>query len=134
MPSGPATLADMLAEHPNAATALTSPGGAPLSYQALRTLLHETLTALAARGIGRSDRVAMVLENGPEMAAAFLSVAAGAAAAPLNPAYRADEFEFFLTDLKAKLLIVGGELKSPSVQVAARLGIPVARLRARPER
>ena len=57
-------------------------------------------------GVGRGDRVAIVLPNGPEMAAAFLSVAAAAAAAPLNPAYRQDEFEFYLGDLNAKALIV----------------------------
>ena len=47
-----------------------------------------------------------MLDNGPEAATTFLSVAAGATAAPLNPAYRADEYEFYLSDLRAKLLIV----------------------------
>ena len=56
--------------------------------------MSDTLAALNARGIGRNDRVAIVLDNGPEMAAAFLCISAGATAAPLNPAYRADEFEF----------------------------------------
>jgi acyl-coenzyme A synthetase/AMP-(fatty) acid ligase len=59
-----------------------------------------------AQGVGRNDRVAIVLDNGPEMAVAFLCIAAGATAAPLNPAYRADEFEFYLSDLNARLLIV----------------------------
>ena len=62
--------------------------------------------ALNELGIGRGDRVAIVLTNGPEMAIAFLSVASAAASAPLNPAYRPDEFEFYLTDLKARALIV----------------------------
>ena len=56
--------------------------------------------ASTGSGIGRGDRVAIVLPNGPEMATAFLAVAAGATTAPLNPAYRADEFEFYLTDLE----------------------------------
>ena len=43
---------------------------------------------LNAIGIGRGDRVAIVLPNGPEMATAFLAVACGATTAPLNPAYR----------------------------------------------
>ena len=47
------------------------------------------------------------------MAAAFLCVAAGATAAPLNPAYRADEFEFYLTDLNAKVLIVEAAANRP---------------------
>ena len=39
-------------------------------------------------GIGRHDRVAVVLPNGPELAVAILAVAASAACAPMNPAYR----------------------------------------------
>ncbi|MDW8445146.1 MAG: hypothetical protein RML45_13470 [Acetobacteraceae bacterium] len=43
--------------------------------------------------------MAIVLPNGPEMAAAFLAVATAATTAPLNPAYREDEFAFYLEDL-----------------------------------
>jgi oxalate---CoA ligase len=88
---------------------------------------------LADHGIGHNDRVAIVLDNGPEMATAFLSIASAATAAPLNPTYRAEEFEFYLTDLRAKLLIVAQGKDSPSVQVADKLGIPIARLVAHPE-
>ncbi|HEX9580136.1 MAG TPA: acyl--CoA ligase [Gemmatimonadales bacterium] len=116
------------------APALSAPGGTPLTYHALRALVAETLDALAGRGLGRNDRVAIVLDNGPGMAAAFMTIAAGATAAPLNPAYRAEEFEFYLADLQARLLIVGRDATSPAVDVAGRLGIPVARLVPRPER
>ena len=64
---------------------------------------------LHAMGLGRNDRVALVLPNGPEMAVAFLAVAASATCAPLNPAYSADEFDFYLADLHAKALIVQAE-------------------------
>ena len=114
------------------APALSMPGGAPLSYRALRALVSDVGRTLSSRGIGAKDRVAIVLDNGPEMAAAFLSVAAGATAAPLNPGYRADEFEFYLTDLRAKLLIVGKDKESASVAVAEKLGVPIARLVAHP--
>ena len=66
----------------------------------LRTLVEATLRSLNAAGAGRSDRVAIVLDNGPEMAACFIACAAGTASAPLNPAYRADEFEFYLERLE----------------------------------
>jgi acyl-CoA synthetase (AMP-forming)/AMP-acid ligase II len=72
--------------------------------------------------------VAIVLPNGPEMAVCFLGVASACAAAPLNPAYRAEEFEFYLSDLKAKLLIVLAGQSSSSVAVAQRLGIAVSQL------
>ena len=67
----------------------------------------------------------MVLPNGPEMAALFLGVAAGAAAAPLNAAYREEEFDFYLSDIEAKLLLIEAGLESPARAVAARRGIPI---------
>ncbi|MFM8555673.1 MAG: AMP-binding protein, partial [Betaproteobacteria bacterium] len=78
------------------APALTAPGSRALTYRELRRQVDTTVGALNALGIGRGDKVAIVLPNGPCMASAFLSVAAAAASAPLNPAYRADEFEFYL--------------------------------------
>ncbi len=128
------TVIELLNAGAPAARALSAPGGAPLTYQALRGLVAETIKTLNGKGIGRNDRVAIVLDNGPEMATAFLGVAAGATAAPLNPGYRAEEFEFYLTDLKAKLLIIESEKISPAVDVANKLGIPIARLRATPEK
>src|SRR2546425_6967915 len=116
------------------AAALGGPGARALTFGELRSLVSQTVEALAARGIGPNDRVAIVLDNGPEMAVAFLSVASGATAAPLNPRYRAEEFEFYLTDLKAKLLIVAQGRSSPAIDVAAKLGIPVCQLTAQPER
>src|SRR5262245_66474683 len=67
------------------------------------------------------------------MATCFLGIAAGAAAAPLNPAYKSDEFEFYLTDLEPKILVIEEDQQSPAVDVAGELGIPVVRLRATPE-
>jgi acyl-CoA synthetase (AMP-forming)/AMP-acid ligase II len=128
------TIASLLERGSENDTALSAPAGAPLTYGALRSQLSRTIDALAARGIGAGDRVAIVLENGPEMAAAFLAIAAGVTAAPLNPGYRAEEFEFYLTDLHAKLLVVAAGKDSAAVGVADRLGIPVARLVAHPER
>ena len=78
---------------------------------------------LNASGIGRNDRVAIVLPDGPEMVVAFLSIAAGATSAPLNPSYRAPEFEFHLSDLRAKALVVLGGTNSPAVEVARNRAI-----------
>ncbi len=127
------TIAEILKIGADDAPALSSPGGVALSYRALRAHAAKIASALAAHGIGHNDRVAIVLDNGPEMATAFLSVASAATAAPLNPTYRAEEFEFYLTDLRAKLLIVAQGKDSPSIQVADKLGIPIARLVAHPE-
>ncbi len=79
-------------------------------------------------GIGVSDRIAIVLPNGPEMASAFLSVASIATAAPLNPGYRESEFDFFLSDLNAKALLVLDGMDSPSRAIAKERGIPIIEL------
>ena len=133
MTDSASTIATLLEHGSESHVALSAPGGLPLTYGALRSLVSGTMDALASRGIRGGDRVAIVLDNGPEMAATFLSIAAGVTAAPLNPGYRAEEFEFYLTDLHAKLLVVAAGKDSAAVGVADRLGIPVARLVAYPE-
>ena len=114
--------------------ALLAPGREPLSYAALDEQARATVAALNAHGVRRNDRVAVVLPNGPEMAVAFVSIAAGATCAPLNPAYKAEEFRFYLSDLDAKALIVDRTLDSPAVGAAESLGIPVLALTTSEER
>ncbi|MFM9915135.1 MAG: acyl--CoA ligase [Rhizobacter sp.] len=105
--------------------AISAPTRAPLTFAGLRRLVDDTLARLNSLGIGRGDRVAIVLENGPEMAACFLACATGTASAPLNPAYRAEEFEFYLTDLRACALIVERGSTSPAIAVASKLGVRI---------
>ena len=116
------------------APALSAPGGIPLTYRGLRELVATITGSLASQGIGPGDRVGIVLDNGPEMAAAFLCIGSAATAAPLNPSYRAEEFEFYLSDLGAKLLVVATGKDSAAVGVAQKLGVPIARLSPHPER
>jgi acyl-CoA synthetase (AMP-forming)/AMP-acid ligase II len=124
MTSPTTTVSTLLQVGTAASPALRAPATTALSYQALRQLVADTAAALNRHGIGRNDRVAIVLDNGPCMAAAFLAIASCATAAPLNPAYRTDEFEFYLSDLRAQLLIVAAGSDSPALAVGARLGIP----------
>jgi acyl-CoA synthetase (AMP-forming)/AMP-acid ligase II len=122
------TLPALLAAGADAAPALSAPGRRPLDHAGLRALSRRTVEALNALGAGRGDRVAIVLANGPEMAACFLGAACGVTTAPLNPAYRADEFEFYLTDLQARLLVVEHDSTSPAIEVAQRLGVRIVDL------
>src|SRR3954471_12161270 len=133
MSSSAATVLHLLAAGADNATSINTPGSKPLMYGALRALAARTIDVLNAYGVGRNDRVAIVLDNGPEMAVAFLSIAPGATAAPLNPAYRTEEFEFYLSDLNAKILVIGHDKSSPALEVAQKLGIPVVRLTPTPE-
>ncbi len=119
------TIEELLAGAAGSATALAAPGADPLTYDGLRANVARCVQALNSAGIGRGDRVAIVLPNGPQMAAAFVAVASAATAAPLNPAYRADEFEFYLADLNAKALLVERGSTSPAIEVARKLGVQV---------
>jgi len=108
-----------------AKTAILGLENQPCSYQNLFQQTQHTLEILKARGIGRNDPVAIVLPNGPLMAVAFLSIASGAASAPLNPGYTDSEFEFYLKDLNAKAVVVETETKSTVMEVARQLNIPI---------
>lgn len=126
--SGSRTVRDLLTCGRGADRAIGAPDAPSLSYDGLRALVARIVADLNKGGIGRGDRVAIVLPNGPEMATAFISVAAAATAAPLNPAYRADEFEFYMTDLRAKALIVERGSASPAIAVAEKLGVELVTL------
>jgi acyl-CoA synthetase (AMP-forming)/AMP-acid ligase II len=118
------TLAALIANLVSA-RAVGAPGRPWLDGPGLARLARGVAGTLAAHGIGPGDRVAIVLPNGPEMATAFLSVAAACCAAPLNPAYKADEFEFYLSDLKPAAIILTASGPPAARDVAERLGIPV---------
>ena len=130
----PTSLKDMLASGAGAAPAISAPGRSALDFDSLGELIDTTLASLNALGIGRNDRVAIVLNNGPEMATCFAACACGVTSAPLNPAYRGDEFEFYLSDLNAKALIVEQGSVSPAIAVAEKLGVRVLDLVAQPQR
>lgn len=110
------------------APAIAATDGRVLTYAGLRALMTTTVASLNGFGIGRNDRVAIVLPNGPEMATAFVTIAAGATTAPLNPAYREQEFDFYLSDLGAKALVVPAGDTSAAVDVARRHGMAILEL------
>ncbi|MDP6063434.1 MAG: AMP-binding protein, partial [SAR202 cluster bacterium] len=105
MPKTPETLLDLIAggrpDHP----AIIVPDGPVVTYEALQSQVAELAAHLEASEISGGDRVAIVLPNGIEMIVSFLAVSSVATAAPLNPAYKADEFDFYLGDTGAKALI-----------------------------
>ena len=107
------------------APAIVRSSGEVLSFVALQRQLSIVKDVLNSGGIGRGDRVAMVLPNGPEMAVAFLGVAACAICAPLNLAYREDEFDFYLKDLKAKALLTIKDDPTPASEVARNIGVRI---------
>jgi len=119
------TISQLLATGQDDAIAIVAPDQAPLTYEMLREHIERTICALNRHGVGRNDRVAIVLPNGPAMATAFVAIGSGATTAPLNPAYKEEEFGFCLSDLGAKALVVEKGSASAALKAASDLGIPV---------
>jgi len=92
------------------ADAILAPGRRPLMHGALGELVSGVAAGLAAVGLAEGSRIALMVENGPEAACAFLALAQFAAVAPLNPAYRAQELAFYLDDIRAD---VGAAMQHP---------------------
>jgi acyl-CoA synthetase (AMP-forming)/AMP-acid ligase II len=112
---------------PNA-IAIASPGRSPLTYGDLNTQIENTVKTLNSFGLGRKDRVAMVLPNGPEIAVVFLAVASGATCEPLNPDYRARELDSVLSNLKPQAIVFQAETESSVLGTAEKQGIIPIRL------
>jgi len=89
-----------------------------LRYAELLTAIIDIKIILNAHGIGPNDRVAIVSPNGPDMALAILGIMSTATCAPLNPKYTASEFEFYLSDLDVKAIVIHRNLKSSIREVA----------------
>jgi len=116
------------AERSPEATAVAAPGRRDLTYGRLFAHIEYIVITLNNLGIGRNDRVAAVVPNGPESAVCFLSVAAGATYVPLSPAWRSTEYEAYLSDVGARILLIQSGVDSPAVAVAKSLDIPVIEL------
>jgi amino acid adenylation domain-containing protein/non-ribosomal peptide synthase protein (TIGR01720 family) len=125
-------LADWAERTPDA-PAIIAPGHLPLTYSRLHWHINEVVQTLQAMSLGRHDRVALVLPNGPAMAVACLAVAAGMTCAPLNPTYSTSEFDFYLTALHPQALLVQHGIDSPARAVAQAHNIRVIELLCLPE-
>src|SRR5438128_8973295 len=100
------------------APAILAPGHAPLTYSRLYKHIESTGHALRTMGIGRNDRIVVMLPNGPEMAVAILAAAASAVCAPMNPAYQAEELDRYFAHLRPRALIIQAGTDSPERRVA----------------
>ncbi len=118
------TIGEILAKGTPDRAAFRAPDRPVLDFAALVQFVEQTSGTLATAGIGRNDKIAIVLPNSPEAATAFLSAANCAIAAPLNPAYKQGEFDYYLQDLDAKMLLCS-DADGPAAIAAKALGIPV---------
>ncbi len=107
------------------AEAILAPERSALNYASLYKQVCEIALALNHIQINQDSRIAVVLPNGPETAVCFLAVSSVCVCAPLNPAYTADEYKFYLADLKPNAIILLANSQTPARSVAEKLGIQI---------
>ena len=71
----------------------------PLTHARLHSFICEQVR-FSDFGIGRNDRVAILLPNGPELAVAFVAVLSYCTCAPLNPASTPQEIKGEVQNVK----------------------------------
>ncbi len=120
------TLADILSRaEPNHPAVIHPEEGSGTTYRDLADQVESLAASLKASGVTPADAVAIVLPNGLEYIASFLAVTrARCIAAPLNPAYKADEYRFYLEDAGVRAILAPPE-PHPVTDVARQLGLPV---------
>ena len=95
------------------------------TYGSLRQQVMSMAGILRGAGIQAGDRVASVLPNSLATIVGFLSASVAGTSAPLNPAYRYDEFCFYLEDTAAKVLLCPVEGADEARRAARQLDVPV---------
>lgn len=124
MTSATSTIPALVAAHDPASLAILAPGRVPLTYGGLADRIAAAAMVFRKAGIVPGDRVAIVMPDSAELATVFLAIASAATAAPLNPSYRMEEFDYYLNDLGAKALVVleGSENSGPRGRARTRRG------------
>ncbi|MDI1487279.1 MAG: hypothetical protein OHK93_006548 [Ramalina farinacea] len=106
------------------------PSSQTISYAQLFTHVSQLQGEFARLGITPQAAVSIALPNSYEFVVAFLAATwQRAVAAPLNPAYRQEEFEFYLNDLKSIILLLpkgAFEKKGPALHTSGTTGRPKA--------
>ncbi|ONI07059.1 hypothetical protein PRUPE_5G097700 [Prunus persica] len=117
-------LKKVASEFPNH-RALSVSGKFDLTHARLQELVDHAASLLIASGIGPNDTVALTFPNTVELVVLFLAVIrCRATAVPLNAAYTAEEFEFYLSDSESKLLITPENPILAAKAAATKLNIP----------
>ncbi len=81
-----------------------------LTFRELEGASNALAHGLRSLGVGKGDRVALLMTNRPEYVVSFEATSkVGGTVTPINPAYHADEVEYQLNDSEARVLIVHEE-------------------------
>jgi benzoate-CoA ligase family protein len=99
-------------------------GEEKVSYQELLERTNRVGNALRKLGVRIEERVAILLPDCPEFLYAFFgAIKIGVVAVPLNTYLKAEEYEFFLNDMRARTLIVDATIL-PIVKLIPKERLP----------
>ncbi|EXJ77753.1 hypothetical protein A1O3_09982 [Capronia epimyces CBS 606.96] len=108
----------------------SKPKALTISYQQLTQDVLDFQTKLAHLGVGNGDAVSIALSNSYEFIVSFLATSwQRGIAAPLNPAYKQDEFEFYIEDLSSAVVLVphgSYDKDGPAVRAARKYNAAIA--------
>ena len=107
---------------------ITTERNTSFTFADLKKQVNWTKNFFVEQNISKQDTVAIIIDNGPEMATSFLSVASNCCAAPLNPSYTLSEFNYYLEDLRPKALIIEDNSNSQVINLAINKGIIIFNL------
>ena len=117
------------AEHAPQAPALVMSGQPPVTYAALWRCANGLADSLRQNGIGRQDRVLLLLPEGPHLAAALLGVMSAATAAAVSASLTAREIDALLPGPGAAAAIVTPQLPAAIADTFSRHDVPMFDLR-----
>lgn len=101
-------------------------GETEISYQQLWLETRAVAGVLRARGIGRGDRVALLMPNVPDFVRAYYGILAlGATVVPVHALLKADEIKYILKDSGATLFMVASPLLGEGGPAALATGVEV---------
>ena len=96
--------------------------GRTLTYRQLKEGAERLAAYLATLGVKRGDRVALCMQNCPQLVMAhFAILRANAVVVPVNPMNRAEELKHYITDPDTKIAITTGDLAAEWVQASDAL-------------
>ena len=123
---------DQILPKDSAKTALIIPEGPSWAFSVLEEKVSQTSEQFKTLGIGHQDRIAFVYPQDHAFVASFLALLRlGAHAAPLNPAYTAEELQFYLEVIRPKSILVPEAIPEEIRRAAEKLSVPLMTIDAR---
>src|SRR5258706_6976593 len=105
--------------------AILAPNRSPLTHANLYAQVCQIVETLNRAGVGRNDRVAVVLPDGPENAVTAIGTICGATYVPMSMSLPADEFAAYFLQSRTAAVILQKDTQTEARVVAYKQGLSV---------